>query len=165
MSPTPEPQQPARLTKAQAITHWDNLPALNPADLINPIPYEHKGSTYAEDGIRITGSQDFCDAVMSRLKSMMACENGVTRLGLSYKQATDKETGEPFDSWAVYIQCHERGQNGRSPILPRKTTPPDAAEMQPDAQEPPASQDKIKVHFTDTLRKMFREKRQETAQD
>lgn len=75
------------------------------------VPYKHKGTTYFEDGIRITGSQEFIDAVLMQLNpiQLLSHENGNTRLQIVYNQSTDKETGQKTDSYVCSIQVHERG--------------------------------------------------------
>jgi len=103
------------LRKAEIISHWKSLeaPALNDNIPMATIPYKHKGSTFAEDGIRILGSQDFIDAVLARLKPLLDFENSNSRLQLNYSQATDKETGQPLDSFKMYIQVVERGYQAK----------------------------------------------------
>jgi hypothetical protein len=98
----------AAMKKEQALKHWAALPANQP---VKPavVPYKHKGSTYGQDGIRITGSPAFIDSVLSRLKELLAHENAETRLQLSYAEATDKETGAKTGSYSCYVQVHERG--------------------------------------------------------
>lgn len=96
------------LRKEQFLAYWSGMKRrrkLAPA----PVPYKHIGSTYAEDGIRITGSRKFVDAVLSRLTELLAFENDSTRLQVVYKQTLDRDTGRPIDSWNCYIQVHERG--------------------------------------------------------
>ncbi len=99
------------MIKAQFLKHWRTL--LNPRPLKPAtVPYKHRGSTFQEDGIRITGSLEWIDAVLSRLTDLLACENGRTRLQVSYRQANDKE-GKPLASWTCYIQVHERGREAQ----------------------------------------------------
>lgn len=96
------------MKKANILSHWKSL--TRPLELTpRPVPYRHQGSTYDQDGIRITGSRAFIDAVLSRLTDMLAFENGRTRLQVSYQEATDKESGRPLGSWSCYLQVHERG--------------------------------------------------------
>jgi hypothetical protein len=104
------------MKKAVILTHWKALPrqqALAP----RPVPYRHQGSTYDQgsaydqDGIRLTGSRTFIDAVLSRLTDLLAFENGRTRLQVSYQPATDKGDGRPLGSWSCYVPVHERGSN------------------------------------------------------
>ncbi|MFP4192796.1 MAG: hypothetical protein ACLFU6_12060 [Candidatus Hydrogenedentota bacterium] len=83
-----------------------------------PVPYRHEGSTYGADSIRITGTPDFVDSVLSRLKDMLEHENGVTRLQVSYKDVEgrpDKPAYYTGNEVACYIQVHERG--GEAQIL------------------------------------------------
>jgi len=96
------------MKKKAMLEHWAGLEAnqqLNPL----PVAYKHEGSTYAEDGIRITGSEQWIDSVLSRVKDLLCDESGSTRLQVVYKQSTDRETREPIDSFNCYIQVHERG--------------------------------------------------------
>jgi len=96
------------MKKAEILAHWKSLS--RPQEMIpRPVPYRHQGSTYDQDGIRITGSRVFIDAVLSRLTDLLAFENGRTRLHVSYQPATDKEDGRPLGSWSCYVQVHERG--------------------------------------------------------
>jgi len=105
------------MKKAEILSHWKTLSRqqkLAP----RPVSYRHQGSTYDQDGIRITGSRVFIDAVLSCLIDLLAFENGRTRLQVSYQQATDKEAGHLLGSWCCYIQVHERdGQLGATDAL------------------------------------------------
>ena len=100
------------MKKAQFINHWQGI-AENQNIKITPVAYKHAGSTYAEDGIRLTGSPDFIDSVLSRLKSLLSHENGSTRLQVVYKESTDRHTQEALDSYNCYIQVHERGRQAQ----------------------------------------------------
>lgn len=112
MPKTNKPPKPDRLSKEEFLQYWKQLP---PNQKIKPVPvaYKHKGSTYAEDGIRITGSRKFVDSVISHLQDMLQYENGRTRLHVNYTQSTDKEARYPIDSWVCYIQVHERGREAQ----------------------------------------------------
>lgn len=96
------------MQKSQMLEHWRRLPASQP---IRPavVPYKHEGSTYAEDGIRITGSRSFIDSVLSRLQDLLQYENGETRLQVNYQQSKDRASGRLIDGWNCYVQVHERG--------------------------------------------------------
>lgn len=96
------------MKKAQFLEHWNQIKA-NQNIKINSEPYKHQGSTYAEDGIRLTGSMEFIDSVLSRLKDLLERENGETRLQVAYKESTDRHTQELIDSYNCYVQVHERG--------------------------------------------------------
>ena len=101
------------MKKSDFIQHWNLIEKdqkLEPC----PIAYKHKGSTFDEDGIRILGSPEFIDSVLSRLKDLLDYENGQTRLSISHSEATDKNTGNPLGTYKVYIQVHERGHQARA---------------------------------------------------
>jgi len=80
------------MKKKQMLIHWKGLPE-NQAVSPQAVAYKHEGTTYDEDGIRITGSQAWIDSVLSRLKGMLEYENGSTRLQVVYKPSTDRHTG------------------------------------------------------------------------
>ena len=96
------------MKKAEIIEHWKKIKPRQVVD-IQSVAYKHKGSTYDEDGIRITGSKQFIDSVLSNLKDLLNCENDNTRLQLVYKRSTDNKTGNEIDGYNCYIQVHERG--------------------------------------------------------
>ena len=100
------------MKKAQILDHWH---ALEPRQALNPrpVPYKHEGSTYMMDGLRITGSQQWIDSVLSRLKDLLGHENGETRLQLNYQESKDRNTGLALDSWNCYVQIHQRGDEAR----------------------------------------------------
>jgi hypothetical protein len=94
--------------KKAFLKHWSGVRAnqkLSP----KPVRYRHEGSTYAEDGIRITGSKAFVDSVLSRLKDLLKYEGDGTRLQTVYKRSSDRESGKTLTSYNCYVQVHERG--------------------------------------------------------
>ncbi len=96
------------MEKQPFLKHWTKLRTDQKLDP-RPVRYSHEGSTYAEDGIRITGSKAFVDSVLSRLKDMLKFESDETRLQVVYKRSTDRESGKTIASYNCYIQVHERG--------------------------------------------------------
>lgn len=96
------------MTKDEILRHWRGLSADQPI-VMEPIPYAHEGSTFDHDSIRITGSQRFIDAVLSRLKDLLSYEVGRTRLQVAYQEARDRDTGVPLGTYSCYVQVHERG--------------------------------------------------------
>jgi hypothetical protein len=64
------------------------------------VRFAHEGSTYAEDGIRITGSKAFVDSVLSGLKDLLKFESGETRFQVVYKRSTDHESGKTISPGA-----------------------------------------------------------------
>jgi hypothetical protein len=102
------------MKKAEILAHWQGLEE-KPASTIHPcaVMYRHEGSTFDEDGIRITGSQKFIDSILSVLKPLLRFENGGTRLQVVYKESVDRESGRPLGSFNCYIQVHERGDEAK----------------------------------------------------
>ena len=100
------------MRKAQIIEHWRSIPEDQEIN-ISPVLYKHTGSTYAEDGIRLTGSKLFIDSVLSKLKELLEYENSDTRLQLSYQESIDRESKVTTGSYNCYVQVHERGREAR----------------------------------------------------
>ena len=63
--------KPARLNKSEALQHWAGLEQADPAPRMESIPYKTEGSKYGYSGIRIDGTRDFIDAVLSNLKTCL----------------------------------------------------------------------------------------------
>ncbi len=96
------------MEKKAFLKHWSGIRAnqkLRPKAVL----YRHAGSTYAEDGVRITGSKVFVDSVLSRLKDFLTYEGDGTRLQTVYKRSTDRDSGKTLTSYNCYVQVHERG--------------------------------------------------------
>jgi hypothetical protein len=100
------------MKKDEMLEHWKGLPENQPLR-VTPVPYKHSGSTYAEDGIRITGTKEFIDSVLSCLKPLLAYEGTATRLQVVYKESQDRETGASLGSYNCYLQVHERGREAQ----------------------------------------------------
>jgi hypothetical protein len=103
-----------KATKDQIISYWRGLKEDVPI-LIKPIPYEHKGSTYSEDGIRITGSSQFISSVLPRLKELLAYETPSTKLSLVYRETespSQMALGVSKTSYVFYLQVKKRGKGG-----------------------------------------------------
>ena len=105
--------KPKRFTKEEALAHWEGLSRVNPAKKMSVIPYRASGSKYGTCGIRIDGTREFIDAVLSNLKSLLTLENDLTRLELNYTEITTKDGNYPTGDWVCYIRCHERGREAR----------------------------------------------------
>lgn len=72
------------MNKKEALRHWQLLEGDQPIlPHFTPIAAGAKGSTLGACGIRISGNPAFIDAVLSRLKDLLAAEAQSTRLNLS----------------------------------------------------------------------------------
>lgn len=95
---------------------------------MTPIRYDHDGTTYAEDGVRLTGSKEFIGSVLARLKEFLNFESPQTKLQLVYRE-TDSPSQQfaTKTSFVFYIQAKERGHGGSGvPKVekPKKIKPP-----------------------------------------
>lgn len=103
-----------KATKDQILKYWQGLRNDTPI-LINPIPYEHEGSTYGEDGIRITGSPEFIASVLPRLRELLAYETPNTKLAVVYRETESPSKlalgSASKTSYVFYLQVKERGHN------------------------------------------------------
>lgn len=96
--------------KKEIITFWKALPEM--PLLVTPIPKSHKGSTFGEDGIRITGSPNYIYSVLARLKDFLPLESEGTKLQLLFKESDRIDPNRPNKkSYAFYIQVKQRGSS------------------------------------------------------
>lgn len=94
--------------KQEIINFWKALPEM--PLLVSPIPSSHKGSTFSEDGIRITGSPNYIYSVLARLKDFLPLEGEGTKLQLLFKESDRVNPNRPNKkSYAFYIQVKQRG--------------------------------------------------------
>ena len=105
--------EPQRLSKSEALHYWSQLEPRDPTKYMDIIPYKASGSRYGFCGIRIDGSREFIDSVLSNLKGLLALENNTSRLELNYTEITDKVTQKPTGKWVCYIRAHERGHTAQ----------------------------------------------------
>jgi len=119
-SDTPTKPQPRRYGKQGIIDLWEGL--TDQPIKMSPCGAGHKGTTYAEDTIRLTGSQEFIESVLSRLKDLLEYDSNGSRLNLVYTETQgrykDEETGkivagELTGSWAFYLRAVERSSDGK----------------------------------------------------
>ncbi len=126
----PQQQQAWRMPKEQIIQHWQSLRPNTPIQF-TPIKADKKGSTFSEDGIRLTGSRNFIDSILSRLKDLANYESPTTKLNLVYRQTQYKGTEMPENNqtFVFYLQAKERKpqqlgkQDGPTPQLPAPQGP------------------------------------------
>jgi hypothetical protein len=125
--------------KQAILDHWDSLDP-DQSLAITPIDSKHKGSTYTEDGIRLTGSKEFIDSILARLKGFLEYDGNGCRLEPTYIQTVerveetvqvkDEETGKIVTkkklvpgnltgSYAFYLRVKSRG-NGQGRPRGRK---------------------------------------------
>ena len=107
--------------KLEAIRHWQLLePDQEIMTHFTPIAADARGSMSGACGIRISGNPEFIDAVLSRLKDLLAAESEVTRLAISRRSVKtssvkngdsgvgQKSNNADRDAEICYIQIWER---------------------------------------------------------
>ena len=120
------------MEKSEAIRRWQNLtPDQEILPHFTPIAADAKGSTFGACGIRISGNPEFIDAVLSRLKDLLAAEAGSTRLNLSRQPVKTVAIGDVEKKWnnadtdaeTCYIQIRERTARTRQRKARASTAP------------------------------------------
>jgi hypothetical protein len=98
-----------KASKDEILTFWKTVTDNSPIQL-KPIPYNHKGTTIQEDGIRITGTKEFIASILSRMKELINFENNNNKLIISYRQSPKSLIPGNKESYMFYLQIKERGQ-------------------------------------------------------
>src|SRR3982750_2712743 len=97
--------KPWKAKKDEILQFWQKLPPSMPIQPFNIVPSDSHGSTYRYDGVRVTGTNQFINSVVSRLKDLVGYDQGNTRLQLLYRQQVDKQTQQPLpNSFVFYVQ-------------------------------------------------------------
>lgn len=102
-----------KASKEEILAFWQKLRPDTPIQM-KPIEYTHKGSTYGEDGLRITGSPQFISSVIARLKEFLQFETPSTKLAVSYRETESPskvQMGQSKTSYVFYVAAKQRGQS------------------------------------------------------
>lgn len=105
-----------KATKDEIVAYWKTLRPDSPIQM-RPIGYEHKGSTYGEDGIRLTGSPQFISSILARTKELLAYETPTTKLALTYRQTespSQMAMGQAKTSYVFYVSARQRGDGSKT---------------------------------------------------
>ena len=97
-----------RMDKNQVLQYWQSLrPGPIQFDAIQP---GKKGSTFGEDGLRLTGSKAFIDSILARVKDIMQYESPHTKLNVVYRQVQyeGSQLPEKSTSFVFYAQVKSR---------------------------------------------------------
>tara|TARA_Y100000310_G_C20513794_1_gene730165 strand:- start:63 stop:470 length:408 start_codon:yes stop_codon:yes gene_type:complete len=101
------------MRKAEILAYWNDLPD-NGVMEPSAVPYRHTGSSYTQDTVRITGSQEFIDSWLSGNKALLRYENEDTRLALTYRETVDRDTDQHTGKYQFYLSVRARGPRARS---------------------------------------------------
>lgn len=93
--------------KKDVLQLWNSIPSdapINPA----PVPKFHSGNRFDQDGVRITGSSQFVNSVLGRLKPFLFyAEHPSLDLDVKYRQVLRKEMSDK-PSFACYINVIQK---------------------------------------------------------
>jgi hypothetical protein len=108
-------RKPWKARRADVLRFWQSL---RPNQPIQPTPVSkyHRGTKFREDGLRITGSPDFINGVLSRIKDLIQYDtNPTTKLEIEYRAIENKQ-GTPYDKpiYVCYIHVIQRKKAGES---------------------------------------------------
>mgnify|MGYP000858822027 CR=1 FL=1 len=81
--------KPWKAKKSQILQFWKNLRPNLPIQM-NAVSKHHKGTRFRSDGLRITGTPEFINSIICRLKEMISLENENTRIDIEYRQVEPK---------------------------------------------------------------------------
>ena len=135
------------MEKKEALRRWQNLtPDQEILPHFTPIAADARGSTFGACGIRISGNPEFIDAVLSRLKDLLAAEAGSTRLTLSRQPVKTVAIGDVEKKWnnadtdaeTCYIQIRERTARTRQRKVREHSNPLPDLELPLDGGEMPS---------------------------
>ena len=138
------------MEKKETLRRWQNLTPDQPIlPHFTPIAADARGSTFGACGIRISGNPEFIDAVLSRLKDLLAAEAGSTRLNLSRQpvkpvtinsgdSVVDKKwNNADTDAETCYIQIRERTARTRQRKVREHSDPLPNLELPLNGENPP----------------------------
>ena len=103
-------RKPWQASRKQIIQYWTSLRNDIPIRM-TPISPTHHGSTYSEDGIRITGSANFITSILARLKEILSHDTQNAKLNLVYREteaSTKLPSGSPDASYAFYLNLRQK---------------------------------------------------------
>jgi hypothetical protein len=101
-----EQQEAWKGIKAEIINFWRGLQE-RPI-FPTPIPAKHRGSAFGQDAIRITGSGDFINSVLSRIKDFIRFQSPTVDLDIDYRQISDKYDRPVPGKFVCYIRLREK---------------------------------------------------------
>ena len=104
-------RKPWKAKRADVLRFWRSLTPNQPIQ-ITPVSKHHHGTKFREDGLRVTGSPEFINGVLSRVKDLLQYDtNPGTKLDVEYRQIENKSgdlVGKPI--YVAYIHVIQRGQ-------------------------------------------------------
>jgi hypothetical protein len=104
--------KPWKAHRKDVVDFWQKLKPNLPLKL-HPIDPHHKGTRFHEDGLRITGSPEFINSILSRIKDFLGYEsNPGTKLDVEYRQIETKE-GDLYNKPVYVCYVHVLTNTGK----------------------------------------------------
>lgn len=94
--------KPWKAKKAEVLQFWRNLKPNLPIQMM-PVPESHKGTRFRADGLRITGTPQFINSILSRIQDLIVMESDDYRLDVEYRQIESKVSGNPQYVFYVHL--------------------------------------------------------------
>lgn len=108
--PTFSANKPWKAKKDEIMNFWRALPSDMPLPKIRVLPKNFKGKSFSFDALRVTGSDRFINAILSKIKDLLTYENDQNRIAVVYKQQVNNKTQMPIpNSYVLYLNVKERG--------------------------------------------------------
>lgn len=101
-----EQQEAWKGVKDEILRFWRTLE--NRPLFPRPIPATHQGSSYDQDAIRITGTAEFINSILGRLKDYMRFESPRVELDVDYRQIVDKYEQPVPGRFVCYLRLREK---------------------------------------------------------
>ena len=133
-------------SKQAILDLWANLPEDGPVPL-TPIEPGHTGSTFACDQLRVTGSKEWIEWILSRIKPVLEFDGNGSRLEVVFIKTCERlkdahgkyvkdEKGNYVNggwsgSYALYVKAKSRGAG--QPVRARKPRTQKPVEVSPEA--------------------------------
>lgn len=116
-----EQQEAWKGIKSEILKFWRSLE--DQPIIPRPIPVSHKGSSYDMDALRITGTAEFINSIMSRIKDFIRYETPKIELDVDYRQIVDKYKRPVSGRYVCYIRLREKKKkldDKRLDFMPKK---------------------------------------------
>lgn len=97
--------------KADVLKFWQGLKPSLPLQM-EPVPEHHRGTRFRNDGMRITGSPQFINSIMSRIKDLLQFEGGQYRLDVEYRQIEAPTASQMNSDYVFYVHLIKKGESG-----------------------------------------------------
>lgn len=101
-----EQQEVWKGIKSEVLKFWRSLE--DKPIVPKPIPLTHKGSSYDQDVLRLTGSAEFINSIMGRVKDFLNYETPKIELDVDYRQTVDKYERPIPGKYVCYIRLREK---------------------------------------------------------